>query len=303
MHYYTLNEYLQNTFGCKVYKLSLSLGTTCPNRDGTVGVGGCIFCSERGSGDFAENVTLSITEQIEKAKQRVGSKIKSNKYIAYFQSFTSTYVSYNSLEKALNEAVGHPDIVAVSVATRPDCLTDEAIELMKELNKTKPVWVELGLQTIHKSTADYIRRGYGLSVFDDAVKRLKGADLKVIVHMIIGLPNETEEMIFETASYIGNSGADGVKLQLLHILENTDIAKDYLSKKFRLPSLEEYARTIAGCIKRLPPDTVIHRITGDGSKCELIAPLWSADKKLTYQYLLDYFREIELTQGELFTRF
>lgn len=303
MHYYTLNEYLQNTFGCKVYKLSLSLGTTCPNRDGTVGVGGCIFCSERGSGDFAENVTLSITEQIEKAKQRVGSKIKSNKYIAYFQSFTSTYVSYNSLEKALNEAVGHPDIVAVSVATRPDCLTDEAIELMKELNKTKPVWVELGLQTIHKSTADYIRRGYGLSVFDDAVKRLKGADLKVIVHMIIGLPNETEEMIFETASYIGNSGADGVKLQLLHILENTDIAKDYLSKKFRLPSLEEYARTIAGCIKRLPPDTVIHRITGDGSKCELIAPLWSADKKRTYQYLLDYFREIELTQGELFTRF
>ena len=297
MFFYSLNDYLKSTFGEKVYKLSLSLGTTCPNRDGRVGVGGCIFCSKVGSGDFAEASNLKVSEQIEAAKLRVKSKISSNKYIAYFQSFTSTYVPLETLERALTEAINHPDIVAVSIATRPDCLLDEVISLLNKLNKIKPIWVELGLQTIHKETADYIRRGYDLSVFDKAVKTLKGINLNVIVHMIIGLPGETNEMIFETAKYIGDSGADGIKLQLLHILKGTDLEKDFFNNKFTLPSLHEYAEIVVGCIKVLPKEMVIHRITGDGNKRELIAPLWSGDKKYVYQYLMDYFNKIDLIQG------
>ena len=297
MFFYSLNDYLKSTFGEKVYKLSLSLGTTCPNRDGRVGVGGCIFCSKMGSGDFAEASNLKVSEQIEAAKLRVKSKISSNKYIAYFQSFTSTYVPLETLERALTEAINHPDIVAVSIATRPDCLPDEVISLLNKLNKIKPIWVELGLQTIHKETADNIRRGYDLPVFDNAVKTLKSINVNVIVHMIIGLPGETNEMIFETAKYIGDSGADGIKLQLLHILKGTDLEKDFFNNKFTLPSLHEYAEIEVGCIKVLPKEMVIHRITGDGNKRELIAPLWSGDKKYVYQYLMDYFNKIDLIQG------
>lgn len=297
MFFYSLNDYLKSTFGEKVYKLSLSIGTTCPNRDGKVGVGGCIFCSKMGSGDFAEASNLKVFDQIEAAKLCVKSKISSNKYIAYFQSFTSTYVPFEKLEKALIDAINHPDIVGISIATRPDCLPDNVVNLLDKLNIIKPIWVELGLQTIHKETTDYIRRGYDLSVFDKAVKTLKGININVIVHMIIGLPGETNEMIFETAKYIGLSGADGIKLQLLHILKDTDIEKDFINGKFTLPSLHEYAEIVAGCIKVLPKEMVIHRITGDGNKRELIAPLWSGDKKYVYQYLIDYFNKIDLIQG------
>lgn len=297
MYFYTLNEYLQKTFGSKVYKLSLSLGTICPNRDGTVGNRGCIFCSEKGSGDFAESSAVPVFEQIESAKRRVINKIKTNKYIAYFQSFTSTYVPFETLKKALNDAINHPDIVAISIATRPDCISQETLELIKTLNNTKPIWVELGLQTIHKETADYIRRGYELNVFDDAVKRLKSAKISVIVHMIIGLPDESNEMIYKTAEYIGKSGADGIKLQLLHVLKNTDLAIDYSDGRFNLPTLQEYSEIVAECIKRIPRKMVVHRITGDGKRRDLIAPLWSTDKKYVYQYMIDYFKNHNLEQG------
>jgi len=278
--YYSLNSYLKDTFGCKVYKLSLDGGFTCPNRDGSLDTRGCIFCSAGGSGDFAESRFLSITEQIERGKARVASKIGPNgKYIAYFQAFTNTYAPLCDLEKKYTEAISHPDIVAVSIATRPDCLDDEVISLLSSLNKIKPVWVELGLQTIHNATAEYIRRGYDLPVYDKAVKQLKAAGIIVITHMIVGLPGETPDDMVETAGYIGNSGSDGIKLQLLHVLKNTDLSKDYEAGKFEVLSMEEYIDIVCRCLDVLPENMVIHRITGDGDKKTLIAPLWSADKK------------------------
>lgn len=298
MYYYTLNEYLKNQFGQKVYKLALHSGATCPNRDGTVGYGGCIFCSMDGSGDFAEKCRTSVTEQIENAKLRVAKKVSHGKYIAYFQSFTATYAPIEQQKRQFTEAIEHPDVVALSIATRPDCLPAEVLELLAELNKIKPVWVELGLQSIHKDTANYIRRGYELEVFDQAVEQLKALDLKVIVHLIIGLPNETREMMFESARYVGSKGVDGVKFQLLYILENTDIANDYRKGLFSLPSLEDYAEIVAECIRLMPKNTVIHRITGDGNKKTLIAPIWSADKKYVYQFMIDHFNKIDLIQGE-----
>ncbi len=298
MYYYTLNEYLKKAFGEKVYKLALHSGTTCPNRDGKLDTRGCIFCSGSGSGDFAEQCKASVTEQIESAKLRVSKKLQNGKYIAYFQSFTATYGPIDELKRKFEEAINHPDIVAISVATRPDCLPDEVLELLINLNKIKPVWVELGLQTIHKSTADYIRRGYELEVFDKAVADLKKFGLKVIVHLIIGLPNETQDMILQSARYVGEMQVDGVKFQLLHVLKHTDLEKEYYDNKFTLPTLSEYTKIVAECIKLIPENTVIHRITGDGDKKILVAPLWSADKKFVYQYMIDYFNEIDLIQGQ-----
>lgn len=278
--YYSLNSYLKETFGCKVYKLSLDGGFTCPNRDGTLDTRGCIFCSAGGSGDFAENRSLSITEQIESGKARVCKKIGENgKYIAYFQAFTNTYAPVRILKEKYEEALSHPDIVALSIATRPDCLNDEIISLLLSLNKVKPVWIELGLQTIHSKTAEYIRRGYSLEVYDNAVKKLTAAGITVITHMIIGLPGETIEDMIETARYIGNSGSSGIKLQLLHVLKGTDLASDYLAGKFEVLSLNEYIDIVCRCLEVLPDNMVIHRITGDGDKKTLIAPLWSGDKK------------------------
>lgn len=277
--YRTLNSYLNEKFGCKVYKLALSGGMTCPNRDGTLGTRGCIFCSASGSGEFAEAKSDSIYLQIEKAKQRVSAKSSCGKYIAYFQDFTNTYAPIHYLRQIFFEAIDHPDIVALSIATRPDCLPDNVLSLLAELNRLKPVWVELGLQTIHEKTAQYIRRGYPLSSFDKAVGSLKRLGIEVIVHMIIGLPGETHEQIFETAKYISNSGADGIKLQLLHILHGTDLARDYYNGKFEALTLDEYITILQGCINVLRDDIVIHRLTGDGAKNSLIAPLWSADKK------------------------
>lgn len=299
--YYSLNEYLKHKFGCKVYKLSISGGMTCPNRDGTLGNRGCIFCSGTGSGDFSEPLCDSVSQQLERAKAKVNGKIKDGKYIAYFQDHTNTYAPVSYLEKIFSEAIGHHDVVALSVATRPDCLPDEVLDLLEKLNRQKPVLVELGLQTIHETSAEFIRRGYELSVFDQAVAKLKNRGLTVVVHMIIGLPGETEQMIYETASYIGHSGADGIKFHLLHVLKNTDLSTIFAEGRFELPSLEKYTEILLGCLKRIPPDMVVHRLTGDGAKRDLIAPLWSADKKKVLNYINSQIKLTNLTQGELFS--
>ncbi len=279
MEYYALSQYLQDTFGEKVYKIALDGGFTCPNRDGTLGTRGCIFCSGAGSGDFAQCRTLSITEQLARGKERLAGKYHGAKYIAYFQAFTNTYAPVERLRALYEEAMSDAQVAVLSIATRPDCLSDEVTALLKELNRRKPVWVELGLQTIHEKTADYIRRGYALAVYDEAVRKLKEAGIQVIVHVILGLPQETLDEMKETVAYVGKSGADGIKLQLLHVLKGTDLEQEYLRGTFRTMELEEYVHLVADCIAILPPGMVIHRMTGDGSKADLVAPLWSADKK------------------------
>lgn len=300
-HYRSVSAYLLERFGHKIYKLALSGGFTCPNRDGTLGSRGCIFCSGSGSGDFASPVDDDIYAAVEEAKKRVAAKAPGAKYIAYFQSFTATYAPVRRLERLFTAAIMHPDVEILSVATRPDCLSEETVALLSRLNRIKPVWVELGLQTIHEQTARYIRRGYALNVFDDAVSRLKAAGLEVIVHMILGLPGESAEMIYDTAEYIGRSGADGVKFQLLHVLRGTDLAEDYAAGKFTLPDREQYITLLEDCIRRIPPEMIVHRITGDGSKRDLIAPAWSADKKSVLNAINCAFDRDGLRQGELFS--
>lgn len=279
MKYYSLNQYLQDTFGEKVYKIALDGGFTCPNRDGTLGTRGCIFCSGFGSGDFAESREASITQQIENGREKLKGKIQNGKYIAYFQAFTNTYAPVERLRPLYMEAIAHPDVVAVSIATRPDCLPDEVIGLLAELNRIKPIWVELGLQTIHERTAEYIRRGYPLEAYDKAVQILKAVDVQVITHVILGLPGESKEDMKATVSYVGKSGVDGIKLQLLHVISGTDLELDYREGKFNTLEMEEYVGLVVDCIARLPEDMVIHRMTGDGDKRTLVAPLWSGDKK------------------------
>ena len=272
-------------------------GFTCPNRDGTLGSRGCSFCPG-GRGSFAEEKCSSVTEQIERAKRRVEKKNPSGRYIAYFQSYTGTYAPVERLSALSAEAIAHPDIAAISVGTRPDCLPPEVIELLARLNKIKPVWVELGLQTIHEKTAERIRRGYPLSVFDDAVKRCKASGLYTVVHMIIDLPGETPEMAAQTAAYIGKSGADGIKLQLLHVLRGTDLADEYAAGLFDVMSMEEYIAALEECVRQLPPQITIHRLTGDGDKKYLVAPLWSADKKRVLNEVNAAFRRDNVIQGE-----
>lgn len=279
MEYLSFNKYLKDKFGQKVYKISLDGGFTCPNRDGKAGTRGCIFCSKGGSGDFAESREMSITEQIENGKKKVEKKIKSGKYIAYFQAFTNTYAPVEILRQKYEEAINHPDIVALSIATRPDCLGDDVLRLLDEMNKIKPVFVELGLQTIHQKSAKYIRRGYDLSVYDKAVRDLKKIGVNVVVHVILGLPNESENDMLKTVKYVCESGANGIKLQLLHVIDGTDLAKDYEKGLFKTLEFDEYVNLIVKCVKIIPKDIVIHRLTGDGAKKDLIAPLWSADKK------------------------
>jgi radical SAM protein (TIGR01212 family) len=274
-----LNDHLRKTFGCKVYKIALNGGFTCPNRDGSIGTGGCIFCSEGGSGEFAGDPSLTVTEQIEQGKKRVSDKEKDGKYIAYFQAYTGTYAPEERLRSLYTEAIDHPDIVALSVATRPDCLPDETIRLLAELNHIKPVWIELGLQTIHEKSADHIRRGYDLSVYDNAVARLRENNIDVITHMIIGLPGEGTEDILDTVKYICDSGATGIKLQLLHVLKGTDLEKEYNAGNVRVLSEDEYIDILKQCVELIPENVVIHRLTGDGDKRILIAPIWSGNKK------------------------
>ena len=280
--YRTANEYFQERFGCKVYKLSLDAGLTCPNRDGTVGTGGCVFCD--GSGAFAQRGT-SVTQQLEDAKSRVRHKVKGGKYLAYFQAFTNTYAPVEKLRQLYEAAIAPEDVVGLDVATRPDCLGPEIISLLRQIHHQKPVIVELGLQTVHKETVQYIRRGYENEVYFDAVARLKQEGIHVVTHIILGLPGETMDMAVETTRQAVSAGTDGVKFHLLHVLKNTDLEKDYLAGKFRCLELTEYADWLSACITVLPPETVVHRITGDGAKKDLVAPLWSADKKHVLNYL------------------
>ncbi len=278
MKYTTLNSFLKEKFGTKVYKIALNGGFTCPNRDGKIDTRGCIFCSRGGSGDFAESPELSITEQIENGKKRLEKKIKSGKYIAYFQAFTNTYAPVERLKTIYKEAINHPDIVALSIGTRPDCLGDDVLALLSDLNKIKPIFVELGLQTVNESTAKYIRRGYTLDVYDKAVEDLHKIRINVVTHIILGLPGESKNDMLKSVEYACKV-TDGIKLQLLHVLKGTDLATDYEQGKFEVMSLEEYTEIIVECVKIIPQNVIIHRLTGDGAKKDLIAPLWSADKK------------------------
>lgn len=327
--YYSLDYYLKETFGQKVYKLALDGGMTCPNRDGTLGTGGCIFCSEGGSGDFAEHSAACMSQnpipaaarrvspafpdigqklalmdvhgQIERAKARVSAKIKDGKYIAYFQSYTNTYGPLPYLTALFSQALSHPDIAALSIGTRPDCLPSETVALLKELNQKKPVWIELGLQTIHEDSARLIRRGYELSCFLDALDRLKKAGLTVIVHVILGLPGETRDDMLETVRFLGhliNPSIDGIKLQLLHVLKGTELCRLYERNPFPVMEPEEYFSLIADCIRLLPQNIVIHRISGDGPKSLLTAPLWSKNKRFVLNSIAKTLRETGAFQGE-----
>lgn len=322
MEYYSVNQYLRDTFGRKIYKIALDGGFTCPNRDGRCGTRGCIFCSGSGSGDFAANRNKSVTEQIEEGRKLVEHKLgwksaekeKSDivvtadaqvamsqsrqqvtsgaQYLAYFQAFTNTYAPTERLEQLYTEALNHPDIAAISIATRPDCLPDDVIELLARLNKIKPVWVELGLQTIHEQTAQYIRRGYTLDVYDDAVMRLREAGIpQIITHVILGLPGETEDMMLATVRHVASVGSNGIKLQLLHVLQGTDLEQDYRDGVFEVMTMEEYTDLVVACLRELPPDMVVHRMTGDGARRSLVAPLWSTDKKRVLNTLMRKIRE------------
>ena len=287
--YRTLNEHYREKFGCKVYKLSIDAGFTCPNRDGTLGDRGCIFCSEYGGGEFAAGECPELLQQLEAAKERVRQKnSKDGKYIAYFQSFTNTYGPVDKLRQLYTAAMEPEEIVGIAIGTRPDCLGDDVVMLLKELNRIKPITVELGLQTIHEATAQYIRRGYPTVVYDDAVKRLKDAGIEVVTHLILGLPGETEEMAVQSTRHAVEAGTDGVKFHLLHVLRGTDLEKDYERGLFRCLELEEYAAMLKACLSVLPSQIVVHRITGDGAKRDLIAPLWSADKKRVLNFLNFY---------------
>ena len=282
--YKTLSDHYREKFGCKVYKLAIDGGFTCPNRDGTLDHRGCIFCSGAGSGDFA-TYGSDIAAQLEAAKARVAFKNKNGKYMAYLQSFTNTYGPIEKLEAIYRAALAPDYIVGLSIGTRPDCLPQETVELLSRLNKIKPISVELGLQTIHLDTARYIRRGYDTAVYLDAVERLKDAGLEVVTHIILGLPGETKDMMLETTQAVVAAGSDGIKFQLLHVLQGTDLADDYKAGLFSCLTLEEYADILKSCLALVQPKVVIHRITGDGAKKDLIAPLWSADKKAVLKYL------------------
>ena len=295
MYYNSLNENLKARFGQKVYKLALDGGMTCPNRDGRLDTRGCIFCLG-GSGAFAQR-GRSVTEQIESAKARLDKKIKNGKYIAYFQSYTNTYAEVGYLDRIFSETINHPDIVALAIATRPDCLEHEKLRLLNRLSKIKPVTVELGLQTVHERTADYIRRGYPLSVYDNAVKHLHEAGAEVVTHVILYLPGETEQMMLDTVRYAAKSGTDGIKLQLLHVLRATELEREYAEGKVILPDMEQYIATLEKCVRALPKDIVIHRLTGDGAKRDLIAPLWTADKKRVLNAINAAFERDNVIQG------
>lgn len=296
--YRSLDYMLRERFGEKVYKVTLNGGMSCPNRDGTIGTGGCIFCSEGGSGDFAADVALSVTEQIESQIEILSQKRPIQKYIAYFQAYTNTYAPVEYLRKIFTEAISHPRIVALSVGTRPDCLGEEVLDLLEELNRIKPVWIELGLQTIHEKTAQYIRRGYRLSCFDQAVENLRKRNIEVIVHTILGLPGESREEILETMRYLNKKDIQGIKLQLLHVLKGTDLAYDYLAGRFHVYEREEYLALLIECLENLDPEIVIHRITGDGPKDLLIAPLWASRKREVLNLLHHQMKEQNSYQGK-----
>lgn len=296
----TLSDYCKEKFGTKVYRLSLSTGCSCPNRDGRAGRGGCSFCSEGGSGEFATKVK-PVEVQIEEAKDRVKSKFpkdikeEDKKYIAYFQSFTNTYGDVDRLGGIFRTAVLRDEIAAISIGTRPDCLEGDMLDLLDELNKIKPVWIELGLQTIHEDSAKAFNRGYSLPVFNKAYMELKKRNIEVIVHVILGLPGETDKDMYETVRYLANLSPklDGIKLHLLHILKNTRLEREYREKPFKILSLDEYTEILINCLRILPESVVIHRMTGDGDKRLLVEPLWSGDKKRVLNTINKAIREVK----------
>lgn len=304
--YYSLNDYLNEQFGEKVYKLSLDGGMTCPNRDGTLGKNGCIFCSKGGSGDFAASPLLSITQQIEEAKTRIKNKTNCTKFIAYFQSYTNTYAPVEYLEKIYVEAIENPEVVALSIGTRPDCIDEDIIELLSRLNQIKPVWIELGLQTIHEDTATFIQRGYKLPTFESTVAALNKIDINIIIHIIIGLPYykeselvvEGQRELLETISYLSRQPIQGIKLQLLHILKDTALAS--YANEFQTLTLDEYIELLISCIEHIPPNIVIHRITGDGPKNLLIGPTWSGNKKMVLNTIHHTLKEKNTWQGRCY---
>ena len=296
--YNSLDCYIKETFHEKLYKLSLNAGCTCPNRDGTCGTRGCIFCSRGGSGDFAADVSLSIPEQLRVEKEKKKSKYSGHSYIAYFQAYTNTYGPLEVLEKAFTQALTDPEVKVLSIATRPDCLSAEILDLLERLSLIKPVWIELGLQTIHESTAEFIRRGYPLPVFEEALKKLRALGLSVIVHTILYLPGESEADMLETIEYLNRQDIQGIKLQLLHVLKDTDLYDYYLEHPFFLPTMEEYLEFLGTCLCCLRPDIVIHRLTGDGPKSLLAAPLWTGNKRLVLNQMEKSFRERDIWQGK-----
>lgn len=296
--YNSLDYYIKETFHEKLYKLSLNAGCTCPNRDGTCGTRGCIFCSRGGSGDFAADVSLSIPEQLRVEKEKKKSKYSGHSYIAYFQAYTNTYGPLEVLEKAFTQALTDPEVKVLSIATRPDCLSAEILDLLERLSLIKPVWIELGLQTIHESTAEFIRRGYPLPVFEEALKKLRALGLSVIVHTILYLPGESEADMLETIEYLNRQDIQGIKLQLLHVLKDTDLYDYYLEHPFFLPTTEEYLEFLGTCLCCLRPDIVIHRLTGDGPKSLLSAPLWTGNKRLVLNQMEKSFRERDIWQGK-----
>lgn len=299
--YYSLDSYIKETFSEKLYKISLDGGMTCPNRDGTLDTRGCIFCSAGGSGDFASDRRLSIKEQLAQGKQLVSKKYAGSAYIAYFQAYTNTYASVSYLENIFTETMDDEDVKVLSIATRPDCLSPEILDLLFRLNQRKPVWVELGLQTIHETSAKFIRRGYTLDVFEKAVYDLKKIGISVIVHTILYLPHETEDMMMETISYLNKLPINGIKLQLLHILKDTDLAKLYEKSPFYLPTMDEYFVLLGKLLSHLRPDIVVHRLTGDGPKSLLLAPLWTGNKRLVLNTMQKYLKDADIWQGREFS--
>ncbi len=286
MDYTSINDVLKKEYGQKVYRISLDAGMTCPNRDGTLGMGGCIFCSEGGSGDFAESRRLSIAEQLKAGKEKVRKKVKScNLFIAYFQAYTNTYASIDYLRKVYYEALEDEEVAILSIATRPDCLNGDVLALLKEINEIKPIWVELGLQTINQTSVEFINRGYKNVVYKEAVQNLNAIGIKVITHLILYLPNETIDDMLASLDYAVECGTWGIKLQLLHVLKGTRLHQIYEKTSFYIPSLEEYTDTVIKCLKRLPEEVVVHRITGDGPKKLLVEPTWTADKKRVLNYM------------------
>lgn len=301
--YHSLDYMLRERFGEKVYKVTLNGGMSCPNRDGTIGYGGCIFCSAGGSGEFAADASLSVTDQIDSQIHILSQKRPIRSYIAYFQAYTNTYGPVDKLRRIFTEAISHPSVVALSIGTRPDCLGQEILDMLEELNRQKPVWVELGLQTMHASTARYIRRGYPLSCFEEAVSSLQSRHIEVVVHTILGLPGESRQDILSTMHYLNTQKIDGIKLQLLHILSGTDLAADYLAGKFRALEREEYVALVIDCLEHLDPKIVVHRITGDGPKDQLIAPLWASRKREVLNLLHHTMKLQDSYQGKHFGGF
>lgn len=300
--YYSLNQFCRDTFGKKVYRLSINAGMTCPNRDGSLSSDGCAFCSEGGSGDFASSSTLSISDQLTDAKKKIQNKTNCNKFIAYFQAFSNTYAPIDYLKEIFFEAINQPDIVALSIATRSDCFSPEIYDLLEELNRIKPVWIELGLQTIYDKTLIKMNTHTNVAQFDEAVFQLKKRDISVIAHVILGLPGETKEMMQNTVSHVAALNVSGIKLQLLHVLKGTQLAEMYEQEPFELFSLEEYCDFVIDCIELLPKDMVVHRLTGDGPRKLLIAPMWSTDKKRVLNTINHRFKERDTFQGRLYIK-